>query len=300
MNTTNQPPKLINLSKEAKLIAIAVAVFLIILNGSIYIVEQQDQAIVLQFGEPVSVKNEPGLYFKLPYFLQDVIKYDKRILDVNLQPKTLPDVNQKQVIIDAFVKYRIIDPLKFYKTLRNYSGLSREVDSILMASLKNTVGNIPFQDLLSDKRSQIMAKIRNNVTDKADEFGVEIVDLRIVRADLPEENINSIFNRMIAEREKEAREFRAQGEEEAKKITSRADKQRTILIAEARKKSEIIRGEGDGEASKIFANSFGKDADFFAFYRSMQAYRESIKKTDTTMILSPDSEFLKYIENMNR
>ncbi len=289
-----------NLTKDAKIFGGFIAIIFFLLYGSIYVVEQNEQAIILQFGEPVAQKNEPGLFLKLPFFLQDVIKYDKRILDVNLQPKTLPDINQKQVIIDAFVKYQITDPLKFYRTVGGYAGLSREVDSILMASLKNTIGNIQFQDLLSDKRSSIMADIKNNVRSKAGEFGVKIVDLRIVRADLPQENVNSIFKRMIAEREKEAKEYRAQGEEEAKKITSTAEKDRTVLLAEARKNSEILRGEGDGEASKIFAQSFGRDADFYSFYRTMQVYRSSIKSSDTTMVLSPNSEFLKYLDNLQK
>ena len=287
-------------TKEAKIIGTILALVTLLLMGGFFVVEQQEQAIVLQFGEPVSVKKEPGLYLKLPYFLQDVIKYDKRILDVNLQPKTIPDVNQKQVIIDAFIKYRITDPLKFYKTVGGYTGLAREADSILMASLKNAIGSIPFQNLLSQNRTAIMGSIKNNVSDKADEFGVEIVDLRIVRADLPDENINSIFNRMIAEREKEAKEYRAEGEEEARKITAGADKDRTILLATARSQSEILRGEGEGEASKIFAQSFGKDIDFFTFYRTMQAYRGSIKSSDTTMVLSPDSDFLKYLERLEK
>ncbi len=287
-------------TKDAKIFAGVITAIFFLLYGSFYVVEQQDQAIVLQFGQPKEVKTQPGLYLKLPYFLQDVVKYDKRILDINLQPKTIPDINQKQVIIDAFIKYKIIDPLKFYKTVGGYAGLSREADSILMASLKNAIGSIPFQNLLSENRSQIMNEIKNNVSAKASEFGVQIVDLRIVRADLPEENINSIFNRMIAEREKEAKEFRAEGEEQASRITSGADKERTILIADARRQSEIIRGEGDGEASKIFAQSFGKDIDFFTFYRTMQAYRESLKASDTRMVLSPDSDFLRYLERLER
>lgn len=287
-------------TQEAKILAIIVTASLFFLYGSFFVVEQQEQAIVLQFGEPKEVKTDPGLYFKLPYFLQDVVKYDKRIMDVNLQPKTLPDINQKQVIIDAFIKYKINDPLKFYKTVSTYAGLAREADSILMASLKNTIGNIQFQDLLSEKRSTIMSEIKNNVTSKAKDFGVQIVDLRIVRADLPDANINSIFNRMIAEREKEAKEYRAEGEEQARSIKSGADKQSTILIADAKRQSEIIRGEGEGEASKIFAQSFGKDIDFFSFYRSMQAYRASMKSDDTRMVISPNSDFLKYLEKSER
>jgi membrane protease subunit HflC len=284
------------ITKEAKILAIALSAIVLLLSGSIFVVQQQEQAIVLQFGQLKSTKTKPGLYFKLPYGLQTIVKYDKRILGIDFLPKTVPDINQKQIFIDAFIKYKITDPLKFYKTVRTYNSLSREVDSILMASLKNMVGNIEFQQLLSEKRTEIMTDIKNNVSAKANEFGVEIVDLRIVRADLPEENVNSIFKRMIAEREKEAKEYRAQGKEEAQKIISRADKTRTILLAESKKQSEIVRGQGDAEASAIFAKSFGQDIDFFNFYRTMQAYREAIKSSDTTIVLTPDSEFLKYLK----
>lgn len=288
------------MSKQAKTLLTVLAVSLVTLYGSFFIVNQQEQAIVLQFGEFVDNKDKPGLYFKLPYFLQDIVKYDKRILEVNLQPKTLPDVNQKQVIIDAFVKYRITDPIEFYRSVKGYTGLYREVDSILMGSLKNIVGQIPFQDLLSEKRSEIMGKIRDTVSGKAEEFGVKIHDLRIRRADLPEENTNSIFKRMIAEREKEAREFRSEGEEQSKIIMSTAEKKRTILLAEAKKNSEIIRGEGEAKATKIFADSYGKDVNFFEFYRTMQAYKASMDKENTSMVLSPDSHFLKFFKDLNK
>ncbi len=289
------------LTQEAKIFAIILGAVLFLIYGSVYIVAQHEQAILLQFGKPVGeIKSKPGLYVKAPFFLQDVVKYDKRILEVNLDPKTLPDVKQKQVSVDAFVKYKITDALKFYQTVQNYNGLYQKVDSIMMASLKNTLGRIQFQDLLSDKRKSVMNEIKINVSDKAREFGVKIVDLRIRRADLPRENLNSIFNRMIAEREKEAREFRAEGEEQAKEIMSRAEKERTIILAEAKRKSEILRGEGDAEASKIFAESYGKDADFFGFYRSMQAYKESLKNGDTSVVLSPDSEFLQYFRSLEQ
>jgi len=288
------------LDKKSKTFLISLAVVFIIAAGSFFIVEQHEQAIVLQFGEFVEAKNEPGLYLKMPYFLQDIIKYDKRILEVNLDPKTLPDVNQKQVIIDAFVKYRVIDPITFYRSVKSYSGLYREVDSILMASLKNTVGQIPFQDLLSERRSAVMGEIRDTIFSKAEEFGVKIHDLRIMRADLPQENTNSIFKRMIAEREKEAREFRSEGEEQSKIIMSAAEKERTILLAEAKKKSEITRGEGEAVATKIFADSYGKDLKFFEFYRTMEAYKRSMSDNDTSLILSPDSDFLKFFKELEK
>lgn len=284
-------------TKNAKILLASLIILAIIINGSVFIVKQNEQALVLQFGKPVGdVVSEPGLYFKMPYFIQEVIKYDKRILEVNLDPKTLPDVNQKQVNIDAFVKYKIDNALKFYQTVQTYRGLDQKVDSILMAGLKNIIGQISFQDLLSEKRSVVMRNIQENIKDKADEFGVDVIDLRIVRADLPEQNANSIFNRMIAEREKEAREYRARGEEKAKNIMARAEKERTILLAEAKKEAETTRGEGDAKAVKIYANAYGKDVEFFNFYKSMQAYKKVVRQDNTSMILSPDSEFLKYIK----
>ena len=287
-------------TSDAKKILIILSILLFIINGSVYIVQQNEQALVLQFGKPVgNLKTEPGLHFKAPYFFQDVVKYDKRILEVNLDPKTLPDVNQKQVTIDAFVKYKITNGLKFYQTVQSYMGLDQKVDSILMAALKNTMGKISFQDLLSKKRSSVMKNIRKDIEEKADEFGVEILDLRIVRADLPEQNINSIFNRMIAEREKEAREYRARGEEESKNIMARAEKQKTILVAEAMKEAQTVRGQGDAEAAKIYADAYGKDVEFFNFYKSMQAYKDVINKDNTSFVISPSNEFLKYLKKQD-
>lgn len=275
------------------LVAVAVA---IVISGSVFVVNQNEQALLLQFGSPIGVKDKPGLYFKKPFFLQDVMKFEKRVLDYNGEPKTIFDKDQKPVLIDAFAKYRINNALEFYKTVKNEQGINRILDSVVESRLRRILGGIPFSNLLSADRNNVMAELKANVEAQVKEFGIEVLDVRIMRADLPEKNANAVFERMISEREKEAREYRAQGAEEAKRITSRADRERTILLADARQKSEITRGEGDGTASKIFADSFGKDADFFEFYRTMQAYRESFKKDDTSMVLSPNSKFLKYFD----
>jgi membrane protease subunit HflC len=276
-------------------IIIAIASVLLA-SGSIFIVTQTEQALILQFGNPIDVKQKPGLYFKKPFLLQDVMKFEKRVLDYNGEPKTIFDKDQKPVLIDAFAKYRINNALEFYKSVKNEQGINRILDSVVESRLRRILGSIPFSNLLSADRNKVMTELKTDVADQVRKFGIEVLDVRIMRADLPEKNANAVFERMIAEREKEAREYRAQGAEEAKRITSRADRERTILLAEAREKSEITRGQGDAEATKIFAQSFGKDADFFEFYRTMQAYKEALKKDDTSMVLSPNSKFLRYFD----
>lgn len=278
-----------------KNITLYISVFLvIILLGSVYIVDQTEQAILLQFGEPVDIVKEPGLHFKRPYFLQGVVKLDKRILDLDADPRELIAADQKRLIIDAFAKFKITDPLKFYQTVRNEFGIRSRLNTVLDSRLREVIGNVPLNALLTGKRSDIMKKIKDNVNEEMKSFGIDVVDVRIMRADLPEENSKAIFQRMQTEREREAKEFRAQGAEEAQRITSKADKERTIILAEAEKKAQILRGEGDGEATKIFAGAFGQDINFFNFYRSLQAYRQTLNKDSTSMVLSPDSEFLKF------
>jgi membrane protease subunit HflC len=277
----------------------AIIGLLIISTGSLFVVNQNEQALLLQFGNPVGVKKEPGIYVKWPFMFESVLKFEKRILDYNGEPKSVFDKDQKPISIDSFAKYKIVDPLKFYQRVRNEQGINRILDSVVESRLREILGRIPFSNLLSADRNAVMGEIKTNVANSVKDFGVEIVDVRIMRADLPEKNANAVFERMIAEREKEAREYRAQGAEEAKRITSKADKERTILLAEAKKKAEITRGEGDAEATKTFAESYGKDISFFEFYRTMEAYKQSIKKDDTSMVLSPDSEFMKYFRSSN-
>jgi membrane protease subunit HflC len=280
--------------KSNRLFAIGGVVFFL-LFGSIFIVRQHEQAIILSFGNPVGeVITEPGLHLKMPFFLNDVLVFDKRILDFDAESKTVYDKDQKPIIIDTFAKYKITNPLLFYQSAKTERRLDQLLDRVVESRLRELLGRIPFSQLLTNERNAFMLSLKNAVANEAKGLGIEIVDVRIKRADLPTKNTNAIFERMIAEREKEAKEFRAQGAEEAKKITSTADKERSILIAEANKKSEITRGEGDAEAIKIYASSFSKDAEFFAFWKSMQAYRQALSKDDTSIILSPDGEFMKY------
>ncbi len=279
--------------RHAMMIAAGV-VFLIMLSA-VFIVDQREQALVLQFGEPVRVVKDPGLHFKVP-MVQNVVKFDRRVLDLNARANEVIAADQKRLIVDAFIKFRIGDPLKFYQAVRTEAIAMQRLDTFLDSSLRQILGSVPLSALLTDKRIEVMRAISHEVQTKAKEIGVEVVDVRIRRADLPQENSEAIFKRMRTEREREAKEHRAQGAEDGQRIRSRADRDRKVLIAEAEKKAQIIRGQGDSEATRIFAEAFSRDPDFFAFYRSMQAYRVTMTKDDTDMVLSPNSEFLKYFD----
>lgn len=288
-----------------------VFVGLFVLFNAAFIVDQTEQALILQFGKPVRVVQRPGLNFKTP-FIQNVEYFDKRLLDFDAEPKEVTAADQKRLEVDAFVRYRITDPLLFKQTVASELNMRSRLNTILESSLRQVIGRVPLGHVISEERASIMEKIRslvnaqasgaqmdengNLVRGKGKGFGIEVVDVRIMRADLPPENSESIYKRMQTERQREAAEFRAKGSEDAQKIRSQADKERTILLAEAKKKAEITRGEGDAEATRIFAESFGKDEDFFSFYRSLQAYRKTLDKKDTTLVISPDNEFLKYME----
>ncbi len=289
--------------------SIAILAIFIVLSSSMFVVSQTEQALILQFGKPERVIKEPGLKFKLP-FIQNVEYFDNRLLDYDAQSNEVIAADQKRLIVDSFVRYRITDPLRFKQTVGNEMTMRSRLNSILESSLRQVLGGVPLSAVLSEKRAEIMENIKNLVNLQAmgqkieggadnitkGGFGIEVIDVRIKRADLPPANSEGIYKRMQTEREREAKEFRAKGSEDAQKIRSQADKERTIILAEANKKAEITRGEGDGQATKIFADSFGKDQDFFQFYRSMQAYRNTLDKKDTTIMMSPDNEFLKFME----
>ncbi len=287
--------------KRATVGIIVGALGLFILANSAFIVGQTDQAIVLQFGKPERVEQTPGLKFKMP-FIQNVEYYDKRLLDFDAETKEVIAADQKRLRVDAFLRYRITDPLRFKQSVADERTMRSRLNSILESSLRQALGNVPLSAVISEKRAALMQQIRELVnsqtmgTPAAGGFGVEIVDVRIKRADLPPANSEGIYKRMQTERTKEANQYRAQGAEDAQKTRSSADKERTILIAEAKRKSEVTRGEGDSTATKIFAESFGQDQDFFQFYRTLQAYRKTLSEKDTTLVLSPDNDFLKYLE----
>ncbi len=281
------------MSKSLTALAIAAVIIGIVGFSSLYTVHQVQQVLLLQFGEPVGVVREPGLKFKIP-FVQNVKYIDKRILDLDAPPEEVIASDQKRLVVDAFARFKITDPLKFYQTVGNEAVARSRMGSLINSNLRQVLGSEAFSTVLSGKRDALMKRIRDLVNEEAKDFGIFIVDVKIKRADLPQANSQAIYRRMQTERLREAAEFRAQGAETAQRIRSRADREKTVLIAEAQKQSEILRGEGDGKAVKIFADAFGKDKDFFAFYRSMQAYGKALGTDDTTMVLSPDSEFFRF------
>ena len=274
------------------IIVIAATIFF-----SIFIVKEVNQAIVLQFGDPKRILLKPGLNFKIP-FIQNVVFLDKRILNLDTPPEEVIASDQKRLIVDAFARFQIVDPLKFYISVGNERVARSRLSTIINSRIRNVLGQQELQTLLSQDRTKQMALIQEGVNNEAENFGIKIVDVRIKRADLPQANSDAIFRRMQTEREREAKEFRAKGAEMAVTITSTADKEVTVILADAQKKSEIMKGEGDGQRNKIFADAFGQDPEFFAFYRSMQAYGKAFNAGETSMILSPDSEFFKFFGNI--
>ena len=284
-----------------------------LIAGAIYLaafmVHQTEQAIVLQFGQPVNVineyraeksgkiENDAGLYWKIP-FVQTVEYYDKRILDLDSRPQEVIASDQKRLIVDAFARFRIVDPLLFYQAVRDERIARQRLGNVLEASLRRALGSATFQDVVRDQRERLMRTILEQVNAEAKDFGINVLDVRIKRADLPEANSEAIYRRMQTEREREAAEFRAEGTAAANRIRATADREATIIKAEATKKSEQLRGEGDGERNRVFADAFKGDAqDFFNFYRSMQAYERAMKSGDTRLVLSPNSEFFRYFNN---
>src|SRR6187431_708156 len=261
--------------------------------SSLFTVYQTQQALVVRLGQPVRVVTEPGLNFKAP-FIDTVISIDKRILDLEAPSQEVIASDQKRLVVDAFARYRIKDPLRFYQTLGSINGANSQLSILLNSALRRVLGEVTFSHVVRDQRADLMARIRELVDHEATAFGIEVVDVRIRRADLPEQNSQAVYQRMQTERQREAAEFRAQGAQRAQEIRSRADREVTVLVADATSKSEQIRGEGDAIRNQIFADAFNKDADFFTFYRSMQAYEAGLRHNDTRMLLKPDSEFFRY------
>jgi len=280
-----------------KIILPIIGVVAVVAFFSIFIVKEVNQAIVLQFGDPKRIITSPGLNFKIP-FIQNVVFLDKRILNLDAPPEEVIASDQKRLIVDAFARFQIVDPLKFYISVGNERVARSRLSTIINSRIRSVLGTQRLQTLLSVDRTKQMSLIQEGVNNEAEKFGIKIVDVRIKRADLPQANSNAIFARMQTEREREAREFRAKGAEMAVTITSTADKKVTVILADAEKKSEIMKGEGDGQRNKIFADAFGQDPKFFAFYRAMQAYEKALIGGETSLILSPDSEFFKFFGNI--
>jgi modulator of FtsH protease HflC len=269
------------------LLAIGFAVW----NFAAFRVPQWRQAVVVQLGEPVRTVREPGLYWKLP-LVQNVLWFDRRLLEYDASPRELLTKDKQQLVVDNFARWRILDPLQFYRTVRDEEGARSRLDDIIYSNVRENLGRHSFSEIISTKRASLMEEVTKRTDEKAREYGIEVMDVRIKRADLPEKNEMNVFNRMRTERERLAKKFRAEGDEEARKIRSESDKEVAILTAQARKQSEIRRGEGDAQAVAIFADAFGRDPSFYEFVRTLEAYRSSMR-AGTSIILSPGSDFLR-------
>ena len=277
----------------ATILAIILVIIGVIGYNSVFSVHETQQALVLQFGNPVKTVQKSGLNFKIP-FVQDVQFLEKRILDFDAPPVEAVAADKKRIVVDAYARFRISDPLKFYQTVNNEVTARNRMAPIVNSSLRNVIGRVKLETMLTGQRSKLMLEIRGLVNTEANKLGIEIIDVRIKRADLPEANSQAVYDLMRAERKRIATEIRAEGAERSQKITATADRQRVVLLATAEKTSEIMRGEGDALRNKIFADAYTKDPEFFIFYRSLQAYRTALQSGNTTMVLSPSSDFFNY------
>ncbi len=267
--------------------------------SSLFTVSETQQALVLQFGEPKRVIQEPGLKAKVP-FVQNVVMLDRRVLDVDPPVEQVILADQKRLEVDAFARYRIADPLRFFQSVGTENNAETRLASVVNSSLRRVLGNVTLLAVLSEERTRVMSDIRAQVNQEAQRFGIEIVDVRIRRADLPEATSQAVFERMRSEREREAREARAQGSEQAQQIRSRAERERTVILAEAQRDAQILRGEGDNQAIRILADAGGRNPEFYQFYRSLEAYREALRQDNTSLVLSPDSEFFRFFGTMGK
>ena len=274
-------------------LAVLAVIAAIIGYSSLFTVYQTRLALVVRLGQPVRVVTEPGLNFKVP-LIDSVIYIDKRILDLENSSQEVIASDQKRLVVDAFARYRIVDALKFYQSVGSIEGANSRLSTLLNAALRRVLGEATLTHVVRDQRAQLMARVREQVDREAAAFGITIVDVRIRRADLPEQNSQAVYQRMQTERQREAAEFRANGSQRKQEIQARADRDVTVLLADAQARGDTIRGEGEAERNRIFAEAFGRDPDFFAFYRSMQAYESGLRHNDTRMVLKPDSEFFRY------
>jgi membrane protease subunit HflC len=271
-------------------------VALFALANSIYTVRQTEQALVLQFGEPLpgrSLVTEPGLHWKVP-MIQTVIYIDNRTLDLETAKQEVLASDNNRIEVDAFLRYRIVNPLLFYQQVRSTEGAESALANVLNSAVRRVLGEANMTEIVRDQRSQLMVKIRNQVETEGSKFGVSIVDVRIRRADLPRQISEKVFSRMQTERAREAAEFRAQGSEQSQRITAKADRDVVVLRANAQQEADQLRGQGEAERNRIFAEAYGKDPEFFAFWRSMQAYEAGLKSSDTRLVLSPNSDFFRF------
>jgi len=277
------------------LILLAGIAAIIIIAGSLFTVDQRQTGIVFQFGEAIRIIEKPGLNIKIP-LIQNVQFLDKRILNVSAEEKELTASDEKRVIVDAFAKYKIVNPLKFVQTVHNYAGANLRLNKTLESAMRTIIGKYPLSTLLTDQRASLMYQIRDLVSGETQSFGIELIDVRILKADLPKENSMAIHSRMQTERNKEAKQIRAEGAEESARIRARADKKNKVILAEAYMEAQKIKGLGDNEAARIYNAAYSKDPEFYKFYRSLVAYKASLAKENTQFVLSPNAEFFKYLQ----
>jgi modulator of FtsH protease HflC len=275
------------------LVAALIVVALIVAYGTLFTVYQTRQALVVRLGEPVRVITEPGLNYKIP-LIDSVITIDKRILDLENPAQEVIASDQKRLVVDAFARYRIRDVLKFYQTVGNVEFANSQLSILLNSALRRVLGEATLTQVVRDQREHLMGRVREQLNTEAQGYGIAVVDVRIRRADLPEQNSQAVYQRMQTERQQEAAQYRAEGAQKAQELRAKADRDVTVLLAEAQSKGERTRGEGDGERNRIFADAYSRDPDFFAFYRSMQAYEAGLRATDTRMLLKPDTEFFRF------
>jgi membrane protease subunit HflC len=279
---------------------LAVIAVIVLITGysSLFTVYQTRQALVIRLGNPLRVVTQPGLHVKMP-LLDTVIYVDKRILDLENSSQEVIAADQKQLMVDAFARYRVRDALKFYQTVGSVDGANSRLSPFLNSALRAALGEATLTQVVRDQREQLMARVRDQLDREAQQFGITVVDVRIRRADLPEQNSQAVYKRMQTEREREAQEFRSQGTQKAQEIRARADRDATVIVAEATSRAEQTRGEGDAERNRIFAEAYGRDPDFFAFYRSMQAYDAGLQQGDTRLLVRPDSDFFRFFLDAN-
>jgi membrane protease subunit HflC len=284
-------------SGYAGVVALFVVLVLVVVGySSLFTVRQTEQVLLVRLGEPIRVVTEPGLNFKVP-FIDTVIRIDKRILDLENPSQEVIAADQKRLVVDAFARYRIKDALQFYQSIGTIQAANIQLTTLLNAALRRVLGEVTFIQVVRDEREALMGRIRDQLDKQAAAYGIEVVDVRIRRADLPDQNSQAVYQRMQTERQREAAEFRAQGGQKAQEIRSKADREATVIVAEANSQAERTRGEGDGERNRIYADAYTQDPQFFAFYRAMNAYENSLKQNDTRFLLRPDSEFFRFFAN---
>jgi len=286
------------MSARLVFLGVVVVVALIAILGTAFTVDPTEQALVLQLGNPVRPIQDPGLHFKIP-LVQNVIFYEKRILYLEPSAEEVNAADQKRLVVDSYARYRIVNPLLFYQSVGSEGGANARLASIINSTLRLVIGNVPLASVVAEKRAEVMQQVRDAANAQARSFGIDVIDVRIRRADLPSENSQAIYERMKTERQREAAQFRAEGAREAQKIRAGADRQRIETLAQAQKQAQILKGEGDAESVAIYADAFNRDKDFFAFYRSLEAYRTALANGNTTLVLSPDSEFFRYFGSVS-